>query len=56
MEVITKVEAPNPKASTLRTIIPREAVSILGIHKGDSVKWSFKIHKQSLEVHLEKCE
>ena len=58
MEIITKVDTPNPKASTLRTIIPREAINTLNLKKGDNIKWSFHIKGEDkpLEIHLEKGE
>lgn len=58
MEILTKVDSPNPKASTLRTIIPREAINILDLKKGDNIKWSFhaKGENKPLEIILEKEE
>lgn len=58
MEIKTKVDSPNPKASTLRTIIPREAINILGLEKGDNIRWIFNAKGKNLplEIIIEKSE
>ena len=55
MEIKTKVDSPNPKASTLRTIIPREVISTLSLQKGDEITWTIcATGENQLEVKLEK--
>lgn len=57
MEIKTKVDSPNPKASTLRSIIPREVISTLSLEKGDSINWVINaIGENQLQVVIEKTE
>lgn len=57
MEIKTKVDSPNPKASTLRSIIPREVINTLSLEKGDSINWIINaIGENELQVTIEKLE
>ena len=57
MEIKTKVDSPNPKASTLRSIIPIEVINTLSLEKGDSINWIINaIGENELQVTIEKLE
>ena len=57
MEIKTKVDSPNPKASTLRSIIPREVINKIKKEKGDSINWIINaIGENELQVTIEKLE
>lgn len=56
MEVTTKIDSPNPKATSLRAIIPREIVRFLDITKGDEIKWVVEAEDNSFKITVAKSE
>ncbi len=40
---ITKVVVAKTESESLRTTIPSDIVSILGLSSGDSIKWEWKL-------------